>query len=156
MLFRSALCRKLEPHVSTTRERFQALLRLREAGIPTVVWLCPILPFINDTRENLEGVLDLCLQAGVCGVVCFGMGMTLREGSREYFYAQLDRLFPGIKERYIAAYGSRYLLESPNSRQLTALFHDICRRGGVVHDNDSVFRYLRTLEERTAQLSLFG
>lgn len=151
-----ALCRKLEPHVSTTRERFQALLQLREAGIPTVVWLCPILPFINDTRENLEGVLDLCLQAGVYGVVCFGMGMTLREGSREYFYAQLDRLFPGMKERYIAAYGSRYLLESPNSRQLTALFHDVCRRGGVVHDNDSVFRYLRTLEERTAQLSLFG
>ena len=151
-----ALCRKLEPHVSTTRERFQALLQLREAGIPTVVWLCPILPFINDTRENLEGVLDLCLQAGVCGVVCFGMGMTLREGSREYFYAQLDRHFPGMKERYIAAYGSRYLLESPNSRQLTALFHDVCRRGGVVHDNDSVFQYLRTLEERTDQLSLFG
>ena len=151
-----ALCRKLEPHVSTTRERFQALLQLREAGIPTVVWLCPILPFINDTRENLEGILALCLQAGVYGVVCFGMGMTLREGSREYFYAQLDRHFPGMKERYIAAYGSRYLLESPNSRQLTALFHDICRRGGVVHDNDSVFQYLRTLEERTDQLSLFG
>ena len=151
-----ALCRKLEPHVSTTRERFQALLQLREAGIPTVVWLCPILPFINDTRENLEGILALCLQAGVYGVVCFGMGMTLREGSREYFYAQLDRHFPGMKERYIAAYGSRYLLESPNSRQLTALFHDVCRRGGVVHDNDSVFQYLRTLEERTDQLSLFG
>lgn len=150
------LCRKLEPHVSTTRERFEALLQLREAGIPTVVWLCPILPFINDTRENLEGVLDLCLQAGVCGVVCFGMGVTLREGSREYFYAQLDRHFPGMKERYIAAYGSRYLLESPNSRQLTALFHDVCRRGGVVHDNDSVFQYLRTLEGRTDQLSLFG
>ena len=151
-----ALCRKLEPHVSTTRERFEALLQLREAGIPTVVWLCPILPFINDTRENLEGILALCLQAGVYGVVCFGMGMTLREGSREYFYAQLDRHFPGMKERYIAAYGSRYLLESPNSRQLTALFHDVCRRGGVVHDNDSVFQYLRTLEERTDQLSLFG
>ncbi len=150
------LCRKLEPHVSTTRERFEALLQLREAGIPTVVWLCPILPFINDTRENLEGILALCLQAGVYGVVCFGMGMTLREGSREYFYAQLDRHFPGMKERYIAAYGSRYLLESPNSRQLTALFHDVCRRGGVVHDNDSVFQYLRTLEERTDQLSLFG
>ena len=84
------------------------------------------------------------------------MGVTLREGSREYFYAQLDRHFPGMKERYIAAYGSRYLLESPNSRQLTALFHDVCRRGGVVHDNDSVFQYLRTLEERTDQLSLFG
>lgn len=81
-----ALCRKLEPNVSTTRERFEALLRLREAGIPTVVWLCPILPFINDTEENLRGVLDYCVRAGVYGIICFGMGLTLREGNREYFY----------------------------------------------------------------------
>lgn len=152
-----ALCRKLEPHVSTTRERFEALLRLREAGIPTVVWLCPILPFINDTRENLEGILDLCIRAEVYGIICFGMGMTLREGSREYFYAQLDRLFPGMKERYMAAYGSRYVLESPNSRKLTALFQDTCRQNGIVHHNDSIFAYLHTFEEKTAagQLSLF-
>lgn len=152
-----ALCRKLEPHVSTTGERFEALLRLREAGIPTVVWLCPILPFINDTRENLEGILDLCVRAGVYGIICFGMGMTLREGSREYFYAQLDRLFPGMKERYMAAYGSRYVLESPNSRALTALFRDTCRKNGIVHCNDSLFAYLNAFEEKTAanQLSLF-
>lgn len=152
-----ALCRKLEPHVSTTGERFEALLRLREAGIPTVVWLCPILPFINDTRENLEGILDLCVRAGVYGIICFGMGMTLREGSREYFYAQLDRLFPGMKERYMAAYGSRYVLESPNSRELTALFRDTCRKNGIVHCNDSLFAYLNAFEEKTAanQLSLF-
>lgn len=152
-----ALCRKLEPHVSTTGERFEALLRLREAGIPTVVWLCPILPFINDTRENLEGILDLCVRAGVYGIICFGMGMTLREGSREYFYAQLDRLFPGMKERYMAAYGSRYVLESPNSRELTALFQDTCRQRGIVHCNDSIFAYLNAFEEKTAanQLSLF-
>ena len=51
--FDEALCRKIEPHVSSTRERFEMLLRLKEEGIPTVVWLCPILPFINDTEENL-------------------------------------------------------------------------------------------------------
>ena len=77
-----ALCRKLEPNVSTTRERVEALMRLREAGIPTVVWLCPILPFLNDTEENIRGVLTYCAEAGVRGVVCFGMGLTLREGSR--------------------------------------------------------------------------
>ena len=93
-----ALCRKIEPNVSTTRERFAALKTLREAGIPTVVWLCPILPFLNDTAENVNGILDYCIEAGVTGVICFGMGLTLREGSREYFYKQLDRQFPGLKD----------------------------------------------------------
>ena len=73
-----ALCRKIEPNVSTTRERFAALKTLREAGIPTVVWLCPILPFLNDTAENVNGILDYCIEAGVTGVICFGMRLTLR------------------------------------------------------------------------------
>ena len=90
------LCRKIEPHVSTTRERFAALEKLRDAGIPTVVWLSPILPFINDTQENIEGILQLCAEAGVYGVINFGMGLTLREGNREYFYKQLDCLFPSL------------------------------------------------------------
>ncbi|MBP0981866.1 MAG: radical SAM protein, partial [Oscillospiraceae bacterium] len=58
--FDEALCKKLEPNVSTTRERFEALCRLRDEGIPTVAWLCPILPFINDTEENINGILDYC------------------------------------------------------------------------------------------------
>ena len=85
------LCKKIEPNVSTTRERFEALKKLNEAGIPTIVWLCPILPFINDTEENITGILEYCIEAKVYGVICFGMGLTLREGNREYFYNQLDR-----------------------------------------------------------------
>ncbi len=69
-----ALCRKIEPNVSTTRERFAVLKRLRDAGIPTVVWLTPILPFINDTEENIAGILDMCIEAKVYGIICFGMG----------------------------------------------------------------------------------
>lgn len=151
------LCRKLEPNVSTTRERFDALLRLREAGIPTVVWLCPILPFINDTEENLRGILDYCVKAKVYGVICFGMGVTLREGNREYFYRQLDRLFPGMKEKYIRLYGGRYEVESPNGRRLMELFHKICEENQIVHDNKRIFEYLRTFEEKpeAVQLSLF-
>ena len=150
-----ALCRKLEPNVSTTAERFQALEVLRDAGIPTVVWLCPILPWINDTEENLRGILDYCVRAGVKGVINFGMGLTLREGNREYFYRQLDRHFPGLKARYIQVYGNAYALESPNSPQLTGIFHRVCEEEGIMHDNNAIFEYLNRFEDKQEQLSLF-
>lgn len=149
------LCRILEPHVSTTRERVEALRRLHEAGIPTVVWLCPILPFINDTPENIRGILMDCADARVYGVICFGMGLTLREGNREYFYRQLDKHFPGIKETYIRAYGLRYQVNSPQNEMLMRLFHDTCEQTGMVHDNNRIFAYLRAYEDKQEQLRLF-
>ena len=149
------LCKKLEPHVSTTKERVEVLNQLRHAGIPTVVWLCPILPFINDTEENITGLLNYCIEAKVYGIICFGMGLTLREGNREYFYKQLDQLFPGMKERYELHYGTQYELASPKS-SLMSLFHQTCEKNGIVHDNKRIFEYLSTLEEKgkNVQLSL--
>lgn len=141
------LCKKLEPNVSTTRERFEALKELHNAGIPTVVWLCPILPFINDTEENIIGILNYCIEAKVYDIICFGMGMTLREGSREYFYMQLDQLFPHMKEKYICTFGSQYELNSPRKISLMRLFHQICAEKGIVHDNRQIFEYLNTFEE---------
>ncbi len=137
-----ALCRIIEPHVSTTKQRVQALKAFQAAGIPTVVWLSPILPFINDTHENLRGILDSCFEAGVRGIVCFGFGVTLRAGSREYFYAALDRHFPGIKERYIRSYGSAYECVSPNHPQLMHVFREACSREGVLYEPGEVFAYL--------------
>ena len=152
------LCKKLEPNVSTTRERFEALKELHNAGIPTVVWLCPILPFINDTEENIIGILNYCIEAKVYDIICFGMGMTLREGSREYFYMQLDQLFPHMKEKYICTFGSQYELNSPRNISLMRLFHQICAEKGIVHDNRQIFEYLNTFEEKNnyVQLSLFN
>ncbi len=152
-----ALCKKLEPNVSTTYQRFLALKQLQDAGIPTIVWLCPILPFINDTAENINGILDYCIEAQVHGVLCFGMGLTLRQGNREYFYAQLDRLFPHLKQQYIETYGDRYQVVSPNHHSLMKLFHQRCSRHGILHDPDQIFTYLQTFEQKSppAQLSLF-
>lgn len=151
------LCRKLEPNVSTTKERYEALKILHQEGIPTVVWLCPILPFINDTEENLRGILNYCVEAKVYWIINFGMGLTLREGNREYFYKQLDRLFPGLKGKYIAYYGNQYILPSPNENHLRKIFNQTCDKYHIVHDNDKVFEYLRTYEEKDKceQLSLF-
>ena len=151
------LCKKLEPNVSTTRERFAVLKQMRDAGIPTVVWLSPILPYINDTEDNITGILDMCIEARVYGVICFGMGMTLREGNREYYYGQLDCLFPGLKEKYIRQYGNQYEVGSPHSRELMRLFHQKCGSSGIVHDNGQIFEYLYTYEDKQAgeQLSLW-
>ena len=151
------LCRKIEPNVSTTRERFEALKKLNEAGIPTIVWLCPILPFINDTEENIIEILEYCIEAKVYGVICFGMGLTLREGNREYFYNQLDRLFLHMKEKYIYTYGMQYQLSSPKHNELMKLFHQICEDSGIMHDNSKIFEYLYSFEEKNSpiQLNLF-
>lgn len=151
------LCKKIEPHVSTTGERLEVLKKLRDAGIPTVVWLTPILPFINDTQENISGILDMCMEAKVYGIICFGMGLTLREGNREYFYEQLERLFPYLKEKYIYTYGNQYIIESPNNRDLMRFFHQKCEEGGIVHDNEQIFNYLYAFEERenNRQLSIW-
>mgnify|MGYP002515433255 CR=1 FL=1 len=132
------LCKIIEPNVSTTRERAAVLQKLRDAGIPTVVWLSPILPFINDTEENIRGILEYCIEAQVYGVICFGMGLTLREGNREYFYSQLDRLFPHLKEKYIRTYGMQYQISSPRNDMLMKIFHQLCENNGIVHDNNRI------------------
>ena len=151
------LCRKIEPNVSTTKERFEVLKKMRDAGIPTVVWLSPILPFINDTKDNISGILDYCIEAKVYGIICFGMGLTLREGNREYFYEQLDRLFPGLKEKYIQTYVNQYIIDSPDSESLMRLYHQKCRENGMMHNNEHIFEYLSRFEEKesTKQLSLW-
>jgi len=148
------LCKILEPNVCTTKERVKALKVLHEHNIPTVVWLSPILPYINDTRENIEGILACCIQAKVYGIICFGMGVTLRDGDREYFYAALDRHFPGMKEQYRKKYGHAYELPSDRNRELMALFRETCGRNGIVHDVDACFRYLQDFPQKYQQLCL--
>lgn len=151
------LCKILEPNVSTTRERFEVLKIMREHNIPTVVWLSPILPFINDTEENIRGILDYCAKAQVYGIMCFGMGVTLREGNREYFYSQLDRHFPGMKGRYHSTYGYSYELNSPNNKELMKLFRTFCRERGIVSEPERIFSYLQEFEEKqkVEQMDLF-
>lgn len=149
------LCKKLEPNVCTTKERVNALKIFHQNGIPTVVWLSPILPFLNDTRENIEGILDYCIEAGVYGIICFDMGMTLREGNREYFYNALDKEFPGLKQKYHQKYGNAYEIPSDRNQELMQLFREKCQQHGIVHNIDDCFAYLHEYPEKYQQMSLF-
>ena len=149
------LCSIVEPGVCTTKRRVEVLDILRENDIPTMVWLCPILPYLNDTEENLLAILRACVRVRVKGIVCFGMGLTLREGSREHYYAALDRHFPGLKARYIRAYGNAYELPSPNSDRLMELFRRVCRENGILYRPEDCFAYLNELPPVYEQTSLW-
>ncbi len=149
------LCKLIEPRVCNTKRRIQVLECMQERGIPTVVWLTPILPFINDTEENVTAILENCIRTGVKGIICYDMGLTLREGDREYYYAALDKYFPGLKNKYIERYGNSYHVPSPNSGKLMKLFHRICRENGIISSPDECFRYMQELPEKYTQLSIF-
>lgn len=152
-----ALCKIVEPNVCTTKRRAEVLNILRDEGIPTVVWMTPLLPFINDTEENVRGILNYCVEAKVYGILTFGMGLTLRDGDRQYYYKNLDKYFPGLKEKYRRRYGQDYELPSPSSKELYGLCASICKKHGIVTNQNKIFEYMQTYEDKMAceQISLF-
>ena len=149
------LCRLLEPNVCVTSRRFEVLMAMKEAGIPTVVWLSPTLPFINDTPENLQGLLDMCIEAEVMGIIQFGFGVTLREGDREYFYQALDKHFPGVKQKYIQRYGLAYECLSDRNEELMRLFQTTCITHDIMYHPDEIFAYLHAFPTHAEQMSMF-
>ena len=148
------LCRIAEPNVCTTKRRFEVLCEMHERGIHTVVWLSPLLPYINDTPENVAAIVDMAGKAGCMGIICFDMGLTLRNGDREHYYSALARHFPGLRERYIREYGDAYMLTSPNAAKLWRVFVTECRSRGIEYRTDAVFDFMRRFEE-SEQLTLF-
>ena len=149
------LCQILEPNVCNTKRRIEVLEEMQKRGIPTIVWLTPILPFINDTEENVTSILEECVRVGVKGIIDFGMGLTLREGDREYYYAALDKHFPGMKQRYIQRYGNAYELPSPNAKALQGILRRICKENGMLSNPYECFKYLNELPDKYQQMSLF-
>lgn len=149
------LCQILEPNVCNTKRRIEVLEEMQKRGISTIVWLTPILPFINDTEENVTSILEECARVDVKGIIDFGMGLTLREGDREYYYAALDKHFPGMKQRYIERYGNAYELPSPNAKALQGILRRICKENGMLSNPYECFKYLNELPDKYQQMSLF-
>lgn len=151
------LCKVLEPNVCTTKQRAEVLNIMKEEGIPTICWLTPILPYINDTAENIQGILDYCIQAQVYGILFFDIGVTLRDGDRQYFYHKLDQHFQGLKQTYMKEFGNSYEVPSPNRRSLIQLIQCESKKNGIVCDSQQLFEYMHSYEDKQAgiQLSLF-
>ena len=155
--FDDELCRIIEPNVCVTSRRIEVLKILHENNIPTIVWMTPILPFINDNEENVMNILKACKKAGVYGIMTFGIGLTLREGDREYYYEKLDSYFPGLKNRYIRKYGNSYELKVPDEERLYKLLTSYCTANNIEYRPDRLFKYLYTFKDKICgeEVSLF-
>lgn len=149
------LCKILEPNVCSTKRRFEVLKILQENNIPTVVWFTPILPFINDTMENMKGILDYCIESGVKGIIFYGVGMTLREGNREYYYKMLDKYFPTLSEVYKKKYKNAYQVLSDNNEELMKYFYKSCKENHILYTPDECFQYINEMPEKYEQISIF-
>ena len=152
-----ALQEKLEPGTSSTAERIRLLNSLKDAGIPTVVRLSPLLPMINDTEENLRALLEACVGAGIYGIQTYGLSFMYRASERERFYSTLEERFPGMKEKYLEAFGQGNELVSPAKEELTKLIHRTCGNYHIEDDAGRIFTWLHAFVDREAgeQLSLF-
>lgn len=148
-----ALCQKIEPHVAPASKRFEALEALSRAGIYCGILLMPLLPYINDTKEN---VLAIVQRAADCGVkfIYPGFGVTLRDTQQLYFYQQLDRLFPGIKAHYLAM-GNSYVYPSPKAQRLMDVFQTACEENGIVYRMAEIIKQSQRDNTKTEQLSFF-
>lgn len=146
--FDDELCKIIEPNVCPTSKRIEVLKVLQEAQIPTVVWMTPILPFINDTVENIRNLMIACGDARVYGIVNFGLGLTLRDGDRQYYYKKLDEHFPGLKDKYISTYGNDYGINSPNQKLMYEVLLKACKHYSIKYNDKEIFKYLHTFEDK--------
>ena len=148
------LCKIIEPNVCVTSKRVEVLKECYKRNIPTVVWFSPFLPYINDNFENLCGLLDYCISTKVKGILNFGIGLTLREGNREYFYKKLDEHFSGLKNRYIKEFGNRYEISSSKNDELMSYFYSVCRKNKIMCNINEIFSYLHEFPKKDFEQGL--
>ena len=148
------LCKIIEPNVCVTSKRVEVLKECYKRNIPTVVWFSPFLPYVNDNFENLCGLLDYCISTKVKGILNFGIGLTLREGNREYFYKKLDEHFSGLKNRYIKEFGNRYEISSSKNDELMSYFYSVCRKNKIMCNINEIFSYLHEFPKKDFEQGL--
>lgn len=154
--FDDKLAKVIEPDASSSSERFKAVKELRDNGIYAGILMMPILPFINDTEENIKNLVREACRVGAKFIFTFGIGVTLRGNQREHFYNKIKMLFPdkNLVNKYIKTYGESYQCSSPNHDNLWRVFKEECEKNNILYKmNDIIKAYRKPYEKE--QLSLF-
>ena len=141
------LAQKIEPYASSTSARFKAIKTFSKAGIHTGVLMMPLLPFIEDTFENILGLIHLAKENGA-DFIYPSFSMTLRSGQREYFYRELDRKFPGLSRKYIDRYGGEYGCPSPDYDRLKERFIAECNKLNMTYRYRDIITYKSGFDRR--------
>ena len=151
--YEDELCKIIEPRVAPSSERFKAIKALTDAGIFTGILMMPVLPFIGDNEDNIRGIVREAAKMGV-RFIYPAIGMTLRENQREWYFTQLDKYFPGTKEKYIQQYGNQYECRSIHLKELRQVLIKECEKYGILYRMTDIIKASRKSHE-VEQLSLF-
>lgn len=148
------LCKKIEPNVAVSSRRFSAIKELSDNGIFAGVLLMPVLPFLEDTEENIGEIIRLAYESGA-KFIYPAFGVTMRQNQRDWYYRKLDEHFPNVKEKYIKQYGNSYECRSPKAELLWQLFQSECDKLSILYKMEDIIEgYKRGYEDM--QLSLFN
>lgn len=120
-----ALSQIIEPGAPVSSERFRAISELSKAGIYCGVTFMPVLPWITDKPGDIRKMVYWAREAGAKYMIA-SMGVTLRDGQRAFFYENLQRRFPGLKEQYERTFGQKYTASSPLADQLWEVYNSAC------------------------------
>jgi len=145
------LCKIIEPHVASSSERFDALRKLADEGIFCGILMMPILPYINDTEENILGIVRKAKEAG-CRFVYPAFGVTMRDSQREYYYSKLKEFRPELVDVYKKRFGTYYQCSSPNARKLWTVFKKECEKLGMLYNMKDIVSYYK-MGYKNSQLS---
>ena len=148
-----SLCKKVEPNVAVSSERFETIKKLSENGIFTGILMMPILPFLEDNPENILGIVHKAKESGA-KFIYPAFGVTLRQNQRQWYFDKLDSLFPSLKEKYIKRYGFSYSCTSPKAKELYYIFKSECDRLKIIYNMQQIIKSYK-LGCDVSQLSIF-
>lgn len=145
---------KIEPHISVSSKRFEAVRRCKEAGLICGIIMNPVLPFITDSKENILKMIDMADQCHVDYIMTY-MGVTLRQNQRDYYYKKLDELYPGLSYQYQRIYGNRYHCESLKWRENYEILKKECQKRKILYQMEDIVDLITSHKKEMSQLSLF-
>jgi DNA repair photolyase len=96
------LHKQVEPGTPTPQSRLGLIGAIRDAGLDCHVMVAPVLPYLTDSVEHLDGLLRQIASAGATGATVFGLH--LRGSTRGWFMSWLGRTHPQLVGRYRELY----------------------------------------------------
>lgn len=151
--FDDELCKKVEPNVAISSQRFSAIKKLSENGLFAGILMMPILPFIEDYEENIINIIESAHESGA-KFIYPAFGLTLRQNQRDWYFNQLDLKFPGLKKKYIEQFGNSYECHSTNAKALIPIFQNYCKEYNILYKmSDIIKSYKQGYSDK--QLSIF-
>ncbi len=118
-----SLGKQVEPGAPEVSRRLAAMRALAERGIHTGVLLMPVLPFLEDNPANITAIVEQASANGASYILP-SFGMTLRDRQCQHYFDELDRRFPGVKQKYLQTYRGEYTMPAQNSKKLSALLEE--------------------------------